>query len=206
MYGKKKTNEDAEKDFKPHMMWDPKTGKGYMAKKYEDHLRMQKMGYIHDDPKAKKVEELKKFNHPSLKALFIWNFDETVISLLPPGEVPYAGVDEQNVSSGTVSGKIDDAVNKMAELGSNSLGAQDQGRTSIRQEFKKFYNFLQGGNPGLSSLRRETMFINILQGLHPREAEILCLVKDKQLETKYKSITKEIVSQAYPDIKWGGRS
>ena len=156
--------------------------------------------------KVKKVEALKKFNHPSLKALFIWNFDETVISLLPPGEVPYAGVDEQNVSSGTVSGKIDDAVNKMAELGSNSLGAQDQGRTSIRQEFKKFYNFLQGGNPGLSSLRRETMFINILQGLHPREAEILCLVKDKQLETKYNAITKEIVRQAYPDIKWGGRS
>ena len=156
--------------------------------------------------KVKKVEALKKFNHPSLKALFIWNFDETVISLLPPGEVPYAGVDEQNVSSGTVSGKIDDAVIKMAELGSNSLGAQDQGRTSIRQEFKMFYNLLQGGNPGLSSLRRETMFINILQGLHPREAEILCLVKDKQLETKYKSITKEIVSQAYPDIKWGGRS
>ena len=43
--------------FKPHMMWDPKTGKGYMAKKYEDHLRMQKMGYTHDDPKTKKVEE-----------------------------------------------------------------------------------------------------------------------------------------------------
>ena len=156
--------------------------------------------------KDRKVQALRKFDHPSLKAIFIWNFDESVISLLPPGDVPYAGVDEQNVSSGTVSGKIDDAVNKMAELGSNSLGAQDQGRTSIRQEFKKFYNFLQGGNPGLSSLRRETMFINILQGLHPREAEILCLVKDKQLETKYKSITKEIVSQAYPDIKWGGRS
>ena len=155
--------------------------------------------------KVKKVEALKKFNHPSLKALFIWNFDETIISLLPPGEVPYAGVDEQNVSSGTVSGKIGDAVNKMAELGSNSLGAQDQGRTSIRQEFKKFYNFLQGGNPGLSSLRRETMFINIVQGLHPREAEILCLVKDKKLQTKYK-ITKELVSEAYPDIKWGGRS
>ena len=93
----------------------------------------------------------------------------------------------------------------MAELGSNSLGAQDQGRTSIRQEFKKIYNFLQGGNPGLSSLRRETMFINIVQGLHPREAEILCLVKDKKLQTKYK-ITKELVSEAYPDIQWGGRS
>ena len=155
--------------------------------------------------KDRKVQALRKFDHPSLKAIFIWNFDESVISLLPPGDVPYAGVDEQNVSSGTVSGKIDDAVNKMAELGSNSLGAQDQGHTSIRQEFKKFYNFLQGGNPGLSSLRRETMFINIVQGLHPREAEILCLVKDKKLQTKYK-ITKELVSEAYPDIRWGGRS
>jgi aromatic ring-opening dioxygenase LigB subunit len=49
------------------------------------------------------------------------------------------------------------------------------------------------------------MFINILQGLHPFEAEILCLVKDKRLEEKYK-ITKEVVSEAYPDIQWGGRS
>jgi hypothetical protein len=48
------------------------------------------------------------------------------------------------------------------------------------------------------------MFINILQGLHPLEAEILCLVKDKKLSTKYK-ITKEIVSEAYPDIQWGNR-
>jgi hypothetical protein len=49
------------------------------------------------------------------------------------------------------------------------------------------------------------MFINLLQGLHPLEAEIICLVKDKNLESKYK-ITKEIASQAYPDIIWGGRS
>jgi hypothetical protein len=48
------------------------------------------------------------------------------------------------------------------------------------------------------------MFINILQGLHPLEAEILILVKDKKLDTKYK-ITKDIVSQAYPDIQWGNR-
>jgi len=57
----------------------------------------------------------------------------------------------------------------------------------------------------LSNIRRETMFINILQGLHPLDAEIVCLIKDKKLESKY-NITKEIVSQAYPDIKWGGRS
>ncbi len=73
------------------------------------------------------------------------------------------------------------------------------------KKFTKFYNFIKGGNDGLSSLRRETMFINVLQGLHPLEAEILILVKDKDLETKYK-ISKDVVSQAYPDITWGGRS
>ena len=42
-----------EKDFKPHMMYDPKTGKGYMAKEYKDHVRMDKMGYTHDKPEVK---------------------------------------------------------------------------------------------------------------------------------------------------------
>ena len=154
---------------------------------------------------AKKVELLKKYEDPSLKTILIWNFDETVISLLPPGDVPYASTGEQTSYSGTLSGKIDDAVTKMQELNSNSLGSMDQGRSSIRKEYHMFYNFVKGGNDSLSSLRRETMFINILQGLHPLEAEIVCLVKDKKLETKYK-ITKEIVSESYPDIQWGGRS
>jgi hypothetical protein len=154
---------------------------------------------------ARKVEALKKFEHASLKSIFIWNFDETVVSVLPPGDVPYNGLDEQNSFAGTLSSKIDDAVSKMQELGSNSLGSQDQGRSSIRKEYQKFYNFVRGGNDGLSSLRRETMFINLLQGLHPLEAEILILTKDKKLGDKYK-LTKEIVAEAYPDIKWGNRS
>lgn len=154
---------------------------------------------------AKKVELLRKYDHPSLKTLFIWNFDESVISILPPGDVPYAATSEQNSFSGTLSGKIEDAVSKMQEIGTNSLGSQDQGQSSIRKEYVRFYNFVKGGNDSLSSLRRETMFINILQGLHPLEAEIVCLVKDKKLETKYK-ISKEIVSEAYPDIQWGNRS
>jgi len=154
---------------------------------------------------AKKVELLRKYDHPSLKTLFIWNFDESVISVLPPGDVPYAATSEQNSFKGTLSEKIDDAVSKMQELGTNSLGSQDQGQSSIRKEYVRFYNFVKGGNDSLSSLRRETMFINILQGLHPLEAEIICLVKDKKLETKYK-ISKQVVSEAYPDIQWGNRS
>ncbi len=154
---------------------------------------------------VKKVEDLKKFEDNSLKAIFIWNFDESIISVLPPGDVPYASVGEQSSFSGTISEKIGDAITKMGELNSNSLGSQDQGFSSIRKEYQKFYNFIRGGNDSLSSLRRETMFINILQGLHPLEAEIVCLCKDKRLQEKYK-ITKEIVSEAYPDITWGNRS
>ncbi len=153
---------------------------------------------------AKKVEILKKYEDPSIKAVLIWNFDESIISALPPGDVPYAAVDEMSSFKGTLSEKISDAVEKMEELGSNSLGSQDQGRSTIRKEWTRFYNFIKGGNDSLSSLRRETMFINVLQGLHPFEAEIVCLVKDKKLETKYK-ISKQNVADAYPDIQWGNR-
>ncbi len=155
--------------------------------------------------KANKVQVLQRYGDSSLKAILIWNFDETIITLLPEGEVPYGSNIEDETKSGSLSSKINDAVGKMQELGSQSLGSQDQGRTTIRKEFQKFYNFLKGGNPTMSSLRRETMFINILQGLHPLEAEILILVKDGRLEDKYK-ITKDIVSEAFPDITWGGRA
>ena len=57
----------------------------------------------------------------------------------------------------------------------------------------------------MNSVRRETMFINILEGLHPLEADVVCLCKDKNLSDRYK-ITKEIVSEAYTDITWGNRS
>ena len=155
--------------------------------------------------KAKKVEVLKRYEDPSLKALFIWNFDESVISVLPPGEVPYTGYDEQTSNSGTLTTKISHEVRTMHETGSFSMGATDtQGRTTIRREFKNFYHFLKGGNDALNSIRRETMFINILQGLHPLEAEIVVLTKDKRLETKYK-VSKAIVSEAFPDIRWGNR-
>ncbi len=102
--------------------------------------------------------------------------------------------------------KIEHEVRKMHEQGSFSIGSSDkQGHTTIRREYKHFYHFIKGGNDSIKSIRRETMFINVLEGLHPLEAEILILVKDKRLGEKYK-ITKDIVSKAYPDIVWGNRS
>ena len=94
----------------------------------------------------------------------------------------------------------------MHETESFSVGDSDrQGHTTIRREYVNFYHFLKGGNDEMNNIRRETMFINILEGLHPLESEILILVKDHDLESKYK-VTKDVVSQAFPDITWGGRS
>jgi hypothetical protein len=152
--------------------------------------------------KAKKVEVLRKYDEFHLRTIFLWNFDTVVQSMLPEGEVPYQSYDDQNSYSGTLSTKMQEDIRAMHETGSFSMGVSDQqGRTTIRREVKNFYHFVKGGNDGMNNMRRESMFINILQGLHPLEAEIICLVKDKKLSDKYK-ITRELVEEAYPDIYW----
>jgi hypothetical protein len=156
--------------------------------------------------RAKKVEVLKKYSHDSLKAIFIWNFDESIRSALPDGPVPYNTFEDTATQSGTLSDKINFAVDSLDRANSSSMNeASGRIRSSLRKEWTKLYNFVKGGNDKLSGLRRETMFINILETLHPREAEILILVKDKRLTEKY-NINQEIVQEAYPDIKWGNRT
>ena len=49
------------------------------------------------------------------------------------------------------------------------------------------------------------MFIQMLEGLHPNEARIVILAKDKRLSNEY-AVTYDQVKEAYPDINWGGRS
>ena len=157
---------------------------------------------------VKKVEVLRKYEHNSLKALIIWNYDDTSISMLPPGEVPYSSLKDEQISSGSLSTKVNQLVGTMEYNDTVSMGSATdlkRGRTTLRKEWTKLYNFVKGGNDALNSLRRETMFIQILEGLHPLDAEILCLVKDKKLYDKYK-ITKANVAEAYPDIVWGNRS
>ena len=132
-----------------------------------------------------------------------WNFDTTITSALPEGEVPYTGYDQQTTKGGTLTTKISQEVRRMHEAGSFSLGSSDQeGHTTIRRESKHFYRFVRGGDDAMNSIRRETMFINILEGLHPLEADIIVLVKDGKLEDRYK-ITKDVVAEAFPDIVWG---
>ena len=153
--------------------------------------------------KAKKVEVLQKYGDLSLKMILKWNFDTSIVSILPEGEVPYSGFDDQRNMNMKLSQVISDEVRRMHEVGSFSLGASDkEGHTTIRRDAKHFYRFVRGGDDAMNAIRRETMFINILEGLHPLEAEIVVLVKDGKLEDRYK-VSKDVVSTAFPDIVWG---
>ena len=82
---------------------------------------------------------------------------------------------------------------------------QGQGRTSLRREWQNLYHYVQGGNNTLSTIRREMMFINLLEGLHPKEAELLVKVKDGKLTDLY-DVSFDNIKAAFPDITWGGRS
>ena len=126
---------------------------------------------------AKKIEILQEFDSPALRAVLIWNFDESARSMLPEGDVPYS---PNQAPKGT-----------------------DHNR--LTSEYKNLYHFVKGGNDSLAPLRRESMFIQLLERLHAEEAEVICLVKDKNLTNKYK-LTRDVVAEAFPDIAWGWRS
>jgi len=126
--------------------------------------------------KAQKIKLLQEMNSPALRAILIANFDESVISMLPPGDVPY---------------KENDA-------------PEETEHTKLIQEYRKLYLFFKGG-ANISQTRRETLFIQMLEGLHKGEAEVLCLVKDRKIGKRWK-ITRQCVEEAYPSIQWGNRS
>ena len=128
--------------------------------------------------KKEKVDLLKKHNSPALRQLMVINFDESIISELPEGDVPYTPND--------------------APVGTD--------HTRLESEYKGLYRFFKGGDPRIKSLKRETLFVQLLEGLSAEEAELLVLCKDGRLNEKYKRITKAVVSEAFPQIEWGGRS
>ena len=128
--------------------------------------------------KAEKIKLLQKHNSAALRQILIINFDDSVVSIMPEGDVPYTPNE--------------------APVGTD--------HTRLEQEYRGFYRFVKGGDPKLKGLKRESMFIQLLEGLSAEEAELLCLIKDGKLTSKYKRITKAVVAEAFPQIEWGGRS
>ena len=126
--------------------------------------------------KAQKIKLLQEYNSPALRQILIANFDESIISMLPEGDVPYI----------------------------KNEAPEETEHTKLVHEYRKLYLFFKGG-ANISQTRRETLFIQLLEGLHQGEAEVLCLMKDKKLGKRWK-ITKQCVEEAFPQIQWGNRS
>ena len=127
--------------------------------------------------KPEKVKLLKEYNTNALRSILIANFDDSIVSLLPPGEVPYTPNDAPEGTEHTV----------------------------LEKEYRKLYLFFKGGSSTLKQSKREELFIQMLEGLTEGEAEVLVLIKDKKLGKRWK-ITKACVEQAFPQIQWGSRA
>ena len=117
--------------------------------------------------KPAKVKILKEENCLPLRQILIWAFDPNVESAIPNGKPPFI---ENGAPAGTE-------------------------HTTMRQSADKLYRFVKGGEDKLESTRRETMFIQLLEGLHKDEAELLCNVKDKKLSQVYKGLSSTVVKE-----------
>jgi len=127
--------------------------------------------------KAQKINLLQQHNTPALRSILIANYDESIISMLPEGDVPFTPNDAPKGTEHTV----------------------------LEQEYRRLYLFFKGGSSSLKQSQRENLFVQMLEGLCEEEASLLVLVKDKALQKKYK-ITRACVEQAFPSIKWGNRA
>lgn len=116
----------------------------------------------------KRAEVLKKHDSTTLRTILKYAFDKDTKFLLPEGKPPFKPCDYPG----------------------------QQG--NLYGEMKRMYLFLEGGNPNLTPIRREFLFIQLLENLDPEDAELMCHVKDKKLP--YKGITSNTVKKAFPEL------
>ena len=126
--------------------------------------------------KAEKVDLLQEYNNNGLRAVLIINFDESLKFLLPEGDVPFTAND--------------------APAGTD--------HTRLDHEYRGLYRYFKGGDSSIKSMKREQLFVQLLEGLYKDEAEMLVLACNKDLQSKYR-VTKAVVSEAFPSIEWGNR-
>ena len=119
--------------------------------------------------KAKKIELLRQHNTDALRMVLKSSFDPRIEWELPEGDVPYT-------------------VNEAPEGTEHNM---------LIHEARTLYHYIKGGNPKLTQNRRENMFIQLLEGLHKSEAEIVVAAKDKGLHRKYKGLSANVVREAF---------
>ena len=119
--------------------------------------------------KPKKIEVLKRYDTPYIRQLLKAAFDPKIKWILPEGTPPYIA---NEAPEGTE-------------------------HTLLRNETRKLYLFLEGGDNTISKTRKETLFIQMLEGLHKTEAEVLINVKDKKLNKVYKGPTEQLIKETF---------
>jgi len=130
--------------------------------------------------KTKKIGVLRKYRTPHLEQFLKAGLDPNIEWMLPRGDVPYK---PNEAPEGTE-------------------------HTILAQETKSLYNYVKMnrsrlnmpeviGNPHINSAKREMMFIQLLEGLHTNEAELVILAKDKLLSRTFKGLTAACVCEAY---------
>ena len=119
--------------------------------------------------KPKKIEVLKKYDTNELRMFLKGAFDEKLEWLLPEGSPPYTPNE--------------------APVGTE--------HTWLKQEVKRMFHFLKGGNPQLSQMKRDNMFIQMLEGLCEEEAKLLVWAKDGELNKHYKGLTANLIKEAF---------
>ena len=119
--------------------------------------------------KPKKIDVLRKYDTAELRMFLKGAFDPKLEWLLPEGKPPY---------------KPNEA----------PIGTE---HTWLKQEVKRMFHFLKGGNPQLSQMKRDNMFIQMLEGLSDEEAKLLIQAKDKELNKHYKGLTANLIKEAF---------
>ena len=119
--------------------------------------------------KNKKVEILRKYNSDALRMVIKSSFDPNIVWVMPKGNVPYTPND--------------------APAGTE--------HTRLATEAKKLYRFIRGGDNITPQFKKEQMFVQLLEGLHKDEAELICYAKDKQLHKIVKGLSAPVVRQAF---------
>jgi hypothetical protein len=126
--------------------------------------------------KADKIATLQKYNNPTLQTVLRLNFDPNAELDLPEGAAPYKAKKDIPV-----------------ELSESNL----------YNEARRLYIFEKGHekyNPAITKLRREALWIQILEGIHWTEADMLNIMKDKKLGSVYKGLTEALVREAFPGL------
>ena len=119
--------------------------------------------------KPKKIEVLRRYDTPGMRMILKGAFDPKIVWDLPEGTPPYIA---NEAPAGTE-------------------------HTYLEVEAKRLYNFAVGGNDQLNKIRKETLFIQMLEGLHASEAKVLIDVKNKSLNKTYKGLTSDMVKEAF---------